>query len=582
MLINLFITFLNMSISGALVAALLIVWRILSHRFVPSKFFYALWMVLIFRLIMPFTPKSFFSMLNVFEGLSDYSYGSRYVVTMEYLEYDTIANVASASTNILLYAALLWLVVAVALICMWLFFYISAQKRLQYAVLYKTEVTEQVKKDFGADSRINVFISPNVLSPLVIGFFNPRIIIPKLELLEENDVKYAIAHEMVHAKRHDQLIKALFFFVLALHWYNPLVWLSFYIFNEDIETSCDQQVLKVYGMEHKSEYAYVLIDYSNRKNVFSMGYLSFAKNKVAARIEKVMEYKKLSLIKTILFTAVTLMLGLCVSTNPVLAAEYQYIPDTVYVNSAQRADVEQFAENFAKDIENGNAAAIARKSTADSEFLMELYKPFENNGIKLNVDKVFYTSDKTADVYFTLSENDGAVFPQVTQGLVAQLATSKLMGGLYVANLRTSEKYNAINKIDHSDEAVMLVEKMIKFGVTDGGNTPENAPKIAAFCMDIAYDRAKDENMVLIPQKAVEDIAEEFFLFSDYTNMHNTDFFDKNAGVYKYEKSAGYLYECEIVEINKTESEATVTVEFYKDPLQTQVEKTIKYTLKKE
>ncbi len=583
MLINIFITFLNMSISGALVAALLILWRTLSNRFVPSRFYYMLWIVLAFRLTIPFLPKSVFSLLNLFEKSSDFSYGSRYVVTMEYLEYDTLANaVPHQSADILMFAAAVWLAVALALIAAWMFLYLSAQRQLRFAVLYESEMTQQVKRDFGAGDTIKIFTSPSVLSPIAIGFFKPRVVLPKKELLGEKDIKYAVAHELVHAKRHDQLIKAVFFCVLALHWYNPLIWLSFYLLKEDMEISCDQQVLSVYGMEHKAQYAYVLIDYANRRNMLNAGYLSFAKSKISARVDKVLEYQRLSLFKKLAFSAVTLALGLCVYTNPVLAQEYQYVPDTVYLGSVQRAQIKHFADSFAQDLENGDITAIAQKSTADSEFLKPLYTPFENSCLTLQTDRIFYTSDKTADVYFKILHNDGRVFAQDAQILVAQLDSSSFMDGLYVDNLRTYQKYSTINKIDHSDEAVMLVDKIIKFGITDGYNTQENAEKITAFCMDIAYDRAKDSNMVLIPQQAVEDIAKEFFLFDNFTNLQNTDYFDRTNKAYVYNKSFGRTFECEIVSLNKTEREATVTVEFYKDPLQTQVEKTVKYTLKKE
>ena len=582
MLINLFITFLNMSISGALVSVLLIAWRTFSHRHIPSKFYYILWMVLLFRLTVPFSPKSMFSMLNLIKNSADYSYGNRYIVTMEYLEYSNISDISIIKTDSwLIYIAVIWLIVAVALVATWILFYMSAQRRLRYAVLYKGDVAEQVKKDFGVRKNVNVYVSGNVMSPIVIGFIKPKIVLPKQEQLNDADLKYAIAHEAVHAKRYDQLIKAIYFFVLTLHWYNPLVWISFYLFNEDIETSCDQQVLALYGIEHKERYAYVLIDYANRKNVFQMGYLSFAKNKVAARIEKIMEYKKLTIFKAIAYTAVTLMIGLCVSTNPVLAQGQHYIPDTVYVNNSRRQQIRQYADEFITDIESGDYMAVAQKSTADSEVFEHLYKVFEQQEINLQIDRIYHTSDKTADVHMTVTDNNGAVFPAQTHSVVAQLDTSRIMDGLFVDKLYSFDKYNSIYKIDRSDEAYMLVEKMIKFGLTEGSNTPANAEKIAAFCMDIAHDRAKDDTMVLIPQKAVEDIANEFFLFTDFTNLQSTDYFDSENGVYLYDESMGSYYECEIVSINKTEKEATVTVEFYKDPLHTQVEKIVQYTLKK-
>ena len=535
-----------------------------------------------FRLTVPFSPKSMFSMLNLIKNSADYSYGNRYIVTMEYLEYSNISDNNIINTDTwLTYVAAIWLIVTVALVAMWILFYISAQRRLRYAVLYKNDVTEQVKKDFGVGKRVNIYVSGTVMSPIVIGFIKPKIVLPKQEQLNDADLKYAIAHEAVHAKRYDQLIKAIYFFVLALHWYNPLVWISFYLFNEDIETSCDQQVLSLYGIEHKERYAYVLIDYANRKNVFQMGYLSFAKNKVAARIEKIMEYKKLTTFKAIAYTVVTIMIGLCVSTNPVFAQGQHYIPETVYVNNSHRQQIRQYADEFIADIESGDYMAVAQKSTADSEVFEHLYKVFKQQEIKLQIDRIYHTSEKTADVHMTVTGNNGAVFPVQTQSVVAQLDTSRIMDGLFVDKLYSFDKYNSIYKIDRSDEAYMLVEKMIKFGLTEGSNTSANAEKITAFCMDIAHDRAKDGTMVLIPQKAVEDIANEFFLFTDFTNLQSTDYFDSENGVYMYDKSIGSYYECEIVNINKTEKEATVTVEFYKDPLHTQVEKIVQYTLKK-
>ena len=151
---------------------------------------------------------------------------------------------------------------------------------------------------------------------------------------------------------------------------------------------------------------------------------------------------------------------------------------------------------------------------------------FEQQEINLQIDRIYHTSDKTADVHMTVTDNNGAVFPAQTHSVVAQLDTSRIMDGLFVDKLYSFDKYNSIYKIDRSDEAYMLVEKMIKFGLTEGSNTPANAEKIAAFCMDIAHDRAKDDTMVLIPQKAVEDIANEFFLFTDFTNLQSTDYFD--------------------------------------------------------
>ena len=579
---NMFITFLNMSISGTLAAILLILWRYATYKYIPSKFYYILWLVLMCRLVVPFNFKSVFSVLNLFRKASDYSFGNQYVVTMEYLDYANITAANNGNMAVILSAvSAIWLLVALFFISQWLYVAFVTGRHLQYAVLYKEDIVQQIKTDVGLKRKANIFSSPNVVSPVITGFFRPRIILPEKENISADDKKYTIAHEMVHIKRFDHILKTLFYFIMALHWYNPLVWYCFWLFNEDIELSCDQQVLHIYGMEHKPKYAYALYEHASRKSKSRLGYLAFAKNNVLERIEKVMAYKKPSAIKIVLFTATTLIIGLCSSTNPVLASEYSYIPKTVYVNSSARNTINQFAADLETDIETNNINNIIAKSTADTSFMAPLYSAFENNRIDLDMEKVFYTSQSTADVYYKVCDNDGTVFPVGTEKIVAQIDSSKVMGGIYAENLQSFDRYNSINMIDHSDEAVMLVDKMIKFGLTDGSNTPQNAPKLVAFCTDIAYERGSDKGRSAIPQKEIEDIAKEFFLISDFSNLRNTDYYDKDKQAYIYNKSIGSHYEYGIVAFEKTKEKAVITVEFYKDPLQTQVDYTVKYTLKK-
>jgi len=582
MIANMFITFLNMSISGTLAAILLIVWRYASYKYIPSKFYYILWIVLMYRLMIPFNFKSVFSVLNLYENASDYSYGNKYVVTMEYLDYANIAGTNTGKISAIISAvAVIWLLVALFFIVQWLYVAFVTNRHLQYSVLYKDSNTLQIKTDVGVKRKINIYTSPNVVSPVIIGFLKPRIILPQKDNLSDDDKKYTIAHEMVHIKRFDYVLKTLFYFIASLHWFNLFVWYCFWLFNDDIELSCDQRVLHIYGIEHKHRYAYALYEHANRKNNFRLGYLSFARNRVAERIEKVMAYKKPGVIKIMLFTVTTLIIGLCSTTNPVFAAEYQYIPKTVYVNSTVRNAVNKFAADFETDIETNNVKEIIRKSTADSTFMAPFYTVFENSSIDLEMEKIFYTSQSSADVYLKVTANDGTIFPQGTERIVAQLDTNKAMGGLYAENLISYDRYDRINRIDHSEEAVMLVDKMIKFGLIDGSYTPQNAPKLVAFCTNIAYERGKDTDRTAIPQNEVEKIAKEFFLIDDYTNLRNTDYYDKNNEAYIYNASIGTHYEYGIVAFEKTKDKAVITVEFYLDPLQAQVDYTVKYTLKK-
>jgi len=582
MLVNLFVAVLNMSISAAAAAAVLLVWRVVTQRFIPARFYYILWLVLLFRLLVPFTLPSPFSLLNVIPGLVRYSQGGSYMVTMEYLTPQQFAAQTAGETNpaALQFTAVAWLVVAAVLAAVWLGCNLAVQRQLRYAVLYRTPQLVQLHKKLGLRRRVPVYTSPHLRSPIVIGFWRPRVVLPKASA-EPDRLQYALAHELVHARRGDFTIKTLWFLAAALHWYNPLVWLAFVLFCADVETSCDEAVLGAFGIEHKKQYAAVLIDYAAARPrgpaaVLSVG---FARSRVAQRIEKVLEYKRLPVWAVAAFAAVTVVVGLSASTNPVLTENWQYTPKTVYVNSSARAEMEAFVQGFVAEAEQGDAAAIAARSTADADYFAQLYQPFAQGQLSLAVEHIFYTSAQSADVFLKVQHNSGSVFPPGTQRVVAGIDTSAAMGGLYLDQLHPQERYNRIHSVDHTDEAVQIVETMIRFGLTSGENTPQNAPRIAAFCMAMVQQTQPARGG--IPAQTVEQAAADYFRIQDVTHLRGCEYYDAAQNAYRYDPGMGTGYEYRIIALEKSAAGAAVTVEFYKDPLQTQTEKIVKYTLER-
>ncbi|MBQ7858911.1 MAG: M56 family metallopeptidase [Faecalibacterium sp.] len=584
MLINLFVSVLNMSISAALAAVLLFVWRVATRRVIPARFYYILWLVLLFRLAIPFTMPSSLSLLNLFPSSEKFSQGSSYMVTMEYLTPQQFAQQNAEQTGRLPLQALavVWFAVAVVLAAVWLICHAMVQRQLRYAVLYRDQQVSQLHKTLGIHHRIPVYTSPHLLSPIVTGFWRPKVILPKTDA-DPNRLQYALAHELVHARRGDTAIKTLWFFAVALHWYNPLVWLAFRQFCADMETSCDEAVLGAFGIEHKKQYAAVLVDYAAARPRGPVAVLSvgFARSRVARRIEKVLEYKRLPLWAAAVFAAVTVLIGLSASTNPVLTENWQYTPKTVYVNSGARAEIQTFVQDFVRMTEQGDAAAIAGCSTADAEYFAELYRPFAEGRLSLAVEHIFYTSPQSAEVFLKVRQNSGSVFPQGTERLVASINTSAAMDGLYLDQLHPHERYNRIHAVDQSDEAVQIVENMIRFGLTSGENTPQNAPRIAAFCMAMAQRQSDAPTRGGIPAQAVEQAAVDFFRIEDPAYLRSCDYYDAAQKVYHYDPGMGTSYEYRIIALEKSAAGAAVTVEFYKDPLQTQTEKIVKYTLER-
>ena len=114
-----------MSISAGIVALLLIIWRQLSHKYIPSKFYYLLWATVLFRLVVPFSLKSGISLLNLLETSNSQMQGNRYVVMMEYIDVaDVYGKVVVNSIDIMTVVSVLWAVVAVAMIAVWIAFFV--------------------------------------------------------------------------------------------------------------------------------------------------------------------------------------------------------------------------------------------------------------------------------------------------------------------------------------------------------------------------------------------------------------------------------------------------------------------------
>lgn len=140
----------------------------------------------------------------------------------------------------------------------------------------------------------NIYRSHKVSSPFVFGIFRPRIYMPKE--LSEQDYPFLLRHEQTHVRRHDLVFKAIWIAILSIHWFNPLVWLAYRLFERDMEMSCDEEVVKLINRELRADYCSSLVNYarlSNRPKSMIVP-VGFGKKDVKVRIESIMKYRELS------------------------------------------------------------------------------------------------------------------------------------------------------------------------------------------------------------------------------------------------------------------------------------------------
>lgn len=281
-----------------------------------------------------------------------------------------------------------------------------------------------------------------------------------------------------------------------------------------------------------------------------------------------------------MFTILTLLIGLSVSANPVLGDQYTYIPDTVWVDPGTRAQIRRFADGFAQDLAAGDAESILAKSTADPDYFAPLYEAFAREPLAVRRQQIFYTSPSSAVVYLSL-EKPVSLFGDQVEDLALTIEKQSILNGFYAESLHSYADYEAMHTVDESSEAVMLCRTMIKYGLVSGENTRENGVRIASFCMDIAYNRQKDKTNTVLPAQAVYEVAQEFFALQEYRWLKTSPAYDALTDTYAFDPDSGSRFEYQILSLETGREGAVVTVEFYKDPLQTQREKTVQYTFRR-
>lgn len=170
------------------------------------------------------------------------------------------------------------------------------------------------KVDTAIICRDNIFQSENVSSPFVLGIIKPRIYLPFK--IEGQNLEHVIAHEQAHICRKDHWWKPLGFFLLMIHWFNPLMWLAYVVLCRDIELACDEKVIKELGNEQKADYTQALVSCSINRRTIAACPLAFGEVSVKERVKSIMNYKKPTFWAILMAFIVCVVVAVCFLTNP--------------------------------------------------------------------------------------------------------------------------------------------------------------------------------------------------------------------------------------------------------------------------
>ncbi|MEG6523317.1 M56 family metallopeptidase [Desulfotomaculum sp. 1211_IL3151] len=352
----LFSSVLNMSITTSYVILFVMLTRLFLKK-MPKIFSYALWAVVLFRFLCPFSFSSAFSFLKAItpgSGKMDYipsDIGMRVQPQLE-TGIGTVNSISSgslaaampyASANsmefITFVMAGIWALGVLVLIIYSVASYFLLKRKVSTAMLLQD----------------NVFACENIATPFVLGIINPKIYLPIG--LSETEKRFIVKHEQTHIRRFDYIIKPVAFLVLCIHWFNPLAWISFVLMSRDMEMSCDEQVINELGPEIKKEYSASLLSLAMNGKMISGSPLSFGETGVKGRIKNVLNYQRPALWVIVIGVIVVTVMGMGLSSNP---------NDNKAKKIAEWDRVAYFAPDAKQTME------IYRKALLESDYLTQL------------------------------------------------------------------------------------------------------------------------------------------------------------------------------------------------------------------
>ncbi|MBQ8816800.1 MAG: hypothetical protein IJZ84_05935 [Lachnospiraceae bacterium] len=305
-----FSNILNSGIAASWLILAVVIFRVLLKK-APKWIHVALWGLVAVRLLLPLSIESRFSLIPSAETIPQeiLRYEGEGLQESAYLDVITNPLYSSGFTAQLnqtvdrlqvhlIDVTLIWLAGATVLLLYTAISYLRLRRKLDTAVWHRGRTWK----------------SERVSSPFLLGFRNPRIYVPFK--MDEQTLAHVVAHEQAHLHRKDHWWKLLGFLLLAIHWFNPLMWLAYALLCRDIELACDEKVIKELDHEQRADYTQALVSCSVNRHIAAACPLAFGEVGVKERVKSVLHYKKPAFWIMVPTAVACLVVVVCFLTNP--------------------------------------------------------------------------------------------------------------------------------------------------------------------------------------------------------------------------------------------------------------------------
>ncbi|WP_157793995.1 M56 family metallopeptidase [Paenibacillus donghaensis] len=335
---------LDKSLSAAVLIIAVVVIRSLALNKLPKRTFLVLWGVVICHLLFPVSiasPFSLYTGIDLLEQafLKSNGFNRAAASANTDLSHGTEQGIAIGEPGASLsLVTVFWLLGMCACVLFFAVGYIKNRREFQTSLPVEKECCTRWLSEHPTSRSVQIRQCDLIQTPLTYGVFRPVVLLPSItDWTDETKLQYILTHEFVHIRRCDALTKLILAFVVSVHWFNPLVWVMYVLVNRDIEISCDEAVVKSFGVSHKSAYAMTLINMEESKSRLGALYSSFSKNSIEERIVSIMKIKKTS------------SMGVAIALTLMIAVPVVFATDTVGVSNPEQTSSEQVAVTLTKD-----------------------------------------------------------------------------------------------------------------------------------------------------------------------------------------------------------------------------------------
>ena len=160
----------------------------------------------------------------------------------------------------------------------------------------------------------NVYRCTQWSTPFVLGIIAPCIYVP--ESVSEEDLPQVLAHERCHIRRWDHVVKPFAFLLLAVNWFNPVLWAAYVLLGRDMENACDEMALKNADAAQRAAYSRALVSCAAQPKMAAVCPLAFGEVAVKERVKNVLGYKKPAIWAAVMVAVAAVIIGACLLTKP--------------------------------------------------------------------------------------------------------------------------------------------------------------------------------------------------------------------------------------------------------------------------